>query len=205
MWVWRQRMSFTVDPSKHMGLVHAVVNKNARPGEDVDELVSACSMAMVRACMGFDPSMGFKFSTYAHRAILNAIRLHRRNQARAWSGIDDDIRRNLPAAQAVHHFEIEDEAEDIRLRAGRAMESLTDKQRTVLMRRAAGEPLRVIAKDMGCTRAWVQEIERASIAQVRAEHGMEDDGRTFTKGPHRKPGRLKREAYRVRDRRKKAG
>jgi hypothetical protein len=38
-----------------------------------EEMVAEGNLALVRAAVGFDPSRGFKFSTYACRAIINAI------------------------------------------------------------------------------------------------------------------------------------
>ena len=43
-------------------------------GAIVDDLVSAGTEALIRAAEHFDPSLGYKFQTYASKCVKNAIR-----------------------------------------------------------------------------------------------------------------------------------
>lgn len=57
----------------NMGLVLSMVQRAKYPGIEFTDLVSEGSMALLRATEKFDCARGFKFSTYACRAILKAF------------------------------------------------------------------------------------------------------------------------------------
>lgn len=57
----------------NMGLVLSMVQKVSYPGVEFADLISEGSMALLRAVEKFDCSRGFKFSTYACRAILKGF------------------------------------------------------------------------------------------------------------------------------------
>ncbi len=59
--------------SCNMGLVLSMVQKVSYPGVEFADLISEGSMALLRAVEKFDCSRGFKFSTYACRAILKGF------------------------------------------------------------------------------------------------------------------------------------
>lgn len=60
---------------RYLGLVHHVARELAgrTPAAEVDDLVSAGSLGLVRALEGFDRSRGLAFSTYAVRRIRGAM------------------------------------------------------------------------------------------------------------------------------------
>ena len=57
----------------NMGLVLSMVKRAKYPGIEFTDLVSEGSMALLRAAEKFDCARGFKFSTYACRAILKGF------------------------------------------------------------------------------------------------------------------------------------
>ena len=57
----------------NMGLVVSMATRTRVPNVDFSELVSEGNMALLRAVDKFDTTRGFKFSTYACRAILKAF------------------------------------------------------------------------------------------------------------------------------------
>ncbi len=57
----------------NMGLVLSMVQRVSYPGVEFTDLISEGSMALLRAADKFDCSRGFKFSTYACRAILKGF------------------------------------------------------------------------------------------------------------------------------------
>jgi len=57
----------------NMGLVLAMAKRTRIPNVDLPELVSEGNMALLRSVEKFDVSRGFKFSTYACRAILKGF------------------------------------------------------------------------------------------------------------------------------------
>tara|TARA_B100000614_G_scaffold262909_1_gene300398 strand:+ start:3406 stop:4626 length:1221 start_codon:yes stop_codon:yes gene_type:complete len=68
----------------NLGLCVAMAKKIRREGdyETMSELWSECNIALLRAIRGFDSSRGFKFSTYACRAMLKAMSRERQRNAK---------------------------------------------------------------------------------------------------------------------------
>src|SRR5271170_5792562 len=58
---------------KNLALVLAMAKRTRQEEGDLAELVSEGNMALLRAINKFDADRGFKFSTYACRAILKAL------------------------------------------------------------------------------------------------------------------------------------
>lgn len=58
----------------NLGLVYACASRFSGRGVEYEELVSAGSVGLVKAARGFDPSLGFAFSTYAVPVILGEMR-----------------------------------------------------------------------------------------------------------------------------------
>lgn len=60
--------------SSNLGLVHSCANRFRSKGIEYDDLYSAGCLGLVKAADGFNPELGFAFSTYAVPAILGEIR-----------------------------------------------------------------------------------------------------------------------------------
>ncbi len=60
--------------SKNLGLVHSCANRFRGRGIEYDDLYSAGCLGLVKAANGFNPDLGFQFSTYAVPAILGEIK-----------------------------------------------------------------------------------------------------------------------------------
>ncbi len=76
MIAWHQRaLSARADLARaNLALVLAMAKRSKFEGVPFDELVSEGNMALLRSVDKFDVSRGFKFSTYACRAIITALR-----------------------------------------------------------------------------------------------------------------------------------
>lgn len=57
-----------------MGLVHSCANRFRGRGVEYDDLFQAGCIGLIKAADGFNPELGFAFSTYAVPAILGEIR-----------------------------------------------------------------------------------------------------------------------------------
>ncbi len=85
---WMRRWKHIRDAivERNLGLVWCMVTQFGSPSVDRDELGSAAMMALVRAVDGFNPWLGFRFSTYAcnaiRRSLLLCARTHLRNRMR---------------------------------------------------------------------------------------------------------------------------
>ena len=58
----------------NLKLVHACANRFRGRGIEYEDLFQAGCVGLVKAAEGFDPSLGFRFSTYAVPAILGEIK-----------------------------------------------------------------------------------------------------------------------------------
>lgn len=60
--------------TENLGLVHACANRFRGSGVEYDDLFQAGCVGLIKAAAGFDPMLGFRFSTYAVPAILGEIK-----------------------------------------------------------------------------------------------------------------------------------
>lgn len=60
--------------TENLGLVHSCANRFRGSGVEYDDLFQAGCVGLIKAAAGFDPSLGFRFSTYAVPAILGEIK-----------------------------------------------------------------------------------------------------------------------------------
>lgn len=60
--------------TENLGLVHSCANRFRGSGVDYEDLFQAGCVGLIKAAAGFDPSLGFRFSTYAVPAILGEIK-----------------------------------------------------------------------------------------------------------------------------------
>lgn len=60
--------------TENLGLVHSCANRFRGRGVDYDDLFQAGCMGLIKAAQGFNPELGFRFSTYAVPAILGEIK-----------------------------------------------------------------------------------------------------------------------------------
>jgi RNA polymerase primary sigma factor len=64
----------TIDPLDHKGLVCGIALQFRNRGVELDDLIQEGQMGLLRACELFDPSRGFKFSTYASYWVKHYMR-----------------------------------------------------------------------------------------------------------------------------------
>ncbi len=60
--------------TENLGLVHSCANRFRGRGVEYDDLFQAGCLGLVKAASGFNPDLGYKFSTYAVPAILGEIK-----------------------------------------------------------------------------------------------------------------------------------
>lgn len=171
----------------NLALVLAMA-KRARLNEmDFADLVSEGNMALLRAADKFDASRGFKFSTYACRAILKAfsragMKMTRHRQMFP-TDFDPTMERSnfMEVKREVHEDDCADEVRDIVL-DNRA--DLTDIEQEVIEHRFAIGPegtkkqarpmtLEQVGKIIGVTKERVRQIQNKALAKIRAS--LEDD------------------------------
>jgi len=160
----------------NMGLVLAMAKRTRIPGVDLPELISEGNMALLRSVEKFDVSRGFKFSTYACRAILKGFSRLAGKTLRYRScfpvGYDPEMERSDydVMKHEMAHAESVQELQAI-LADNRA--DLTDLEETIVRERFAldnGEKKRTLAEvgeKVGLTNERVRQVQNVALGKLR--------------------------------------
>jgi RNA polymerase sigma factor (sigma-70 family) len=177
----------------NLALVLAMAKRTRLGDVDFAEIVSEGNMALLRAVDKFNVDRGFKFSTYACRAILKAFsrtaQKHTRHRTRFPVEFEpemeksdwQDRRRDLVEADCV------DELKQI---VDRNLADLSNVEQTVIRRRFNWEQtqetpltLEEVGKIIGVTKERVRQIQNKAMGKIRL---LMEDGVLRTK-PHVEP------------------
>jgi len=165
----------------NLGLVPSMVERSRLTGVDFSELISEGQLALLRSVDKFDVSRGFKFSTYACRAILTsisrAVALMARHRAQFPTEYDPSLQKG---------DSIETRREDVEARCMQELGSiwtdnaadLTTTERMILAerfgmkrdgRKSSSDPktLREVAEVFGVTKERVRQIQNRALAKLR--------------------------------------
>ncbi len=166
---------------ENIALVLAMVKRTRITGVDPSDLVSEGNLALLRAANKFDCSRGYRFSTYACRAILKsfsrvATRTHRyrlRFPAEYDPAMDSGEQLTLKRSQVE-----QDCVEKLRAALDREMGNLSDVERTVIRARfaldvdpgrevAKGRTLEQVGAMIGVTKERVRQIQNKALRKLR--------------------------------------
>ncbi|MFP4053105.1 MAG: sigma-70 family RNA polymerase sigma factor [Phycisphaerae bacterium] len=162
----------------NMALVLAMAKRTRIPNVEFSELVSEGNMALLRSVEKFDVSRGFKFSTYACRAILKSFnRLATktgRYRQRFPTEFDPDLERS-DYDVLKHEMQREDSVDALREILAQNRAKLTDVEQTIVIERFAlatrerrGRTLAQVGKMVGLTNERVRQIQNAALGKIRA-------------------------------------
>ena len=178
-WYGRVRDTRELITNANLALVLAMAKRTRMTDVDFGDLISEGNMALLRAVEKFDAARGFKFSTYACRAILKAFsriavkstRYHNMFPMEFDPSMeksnDMDTRRDGVAKDAV------EELQRI-IRVNRA--NLTDVERRVIEARFAinrsqetsSMTLEEVGQVIGVTKERVRQIQNRALEKLRA-------------------------------------
>ena len=176
--LWRRRAQTVREKLVHanLPLVPAMARRARTPGVEFSELLSEGYMTVLRCIEHFDVARGFKFSTYACRAILSCFR---RLQSKATTyrkhvpmQFDPEMERD-DYNERRHDDELDNAVDTVRLVLRRNLAELTGVERTILSSRhpLVGEDqrmtLRQVGKVVGLSEERVRQIERRSLGKLR--------------------------------------
>jgi RNA polymerase sigma factor (sigma-70 family) len=161
----------------NLALVLAMAKRTRLGDVDFAEIVSEGNMALIRAVDKFSVDRGFKFSTYACRAILKAFsraaQKHSKQRTRFPVEFDPDMEKSdwIDKKRDVVEEECIDELKQI---VDRNLADLSDTEQTVLRRRfnwqqAEESPLTLeeVGKIIGVTKERVRQIQNKALAKIR--------------------------------------
>jgi len=162
--------------SANMALVVAMAKRTRITTVDFGELVSEGNMALLRAIDKFDPQRGFKFSTYACRAILKAFsrlatklgnyRQHFPTEYEPQFEHSDEIERR-------HGYQRELAVEDLRRVIACNIAELTDVERSVVGARFAVDghaqalTLEQVGRMVGLSKERVRQVQIEALRKLR--------------------------------------
>ncbi len=160
-------------------LVLSMAKRSRLPGIDFTELVSEGNLALIRSVEKFDVSRGFKFSTYACRAILKSFsRLAMKiGKHRALFPVEVDV--HLERSDYLEHRRVyveESCVEEVKNILTQNLAQLNDMEQAVIRERfalgtlVAGErakTLEQVGALVGVTKERVRQIQNRALEKIR--------------------------------------
>ena len=161
----------------NMALVMAMARRTRIPNVEFTELISEGNMALLRSVEKFDVSRGFRFSTYACRAILKSFNRLATKTGRYRQHFPVEYDPELEVSDydlKKHEMQTEGSLESLRevLAANRA--NLSSLEQTIIMERFAlasrdgRRTLSQVGKMVGLTNERVRQIQNLALGKIRA-------------------------------------
>jgi RNA polymerase primary sigma factor len=179
LWYGRVRETREVITQANLALVLAMAKRTRMSDVDFGELVSEGNMALLRAVEKFDVGRGFKFSTYACRAILKAFSriAMKNNRYRQAFPTEFDPTMEKSNYQETQRADIEQDAvEELQRIIGENRAQLSDVERRVIEARfavnagqdAEAMTLEEVGRVIGVTKERVRQIQNKALEKLRA-------------------------------------
>jgi RNA polymerase sigma factor (sigma-70 family) len=179
MILWHERaMKARSDLTRaNLALVLAMAKRTRIANVEFSELVSEGNMALLRAVEKFDVGRGFKFSTYACRAILKSFNRMATKTGRYRQHFPTEFDPELEKSDqdlVRHETQREDSIDALREILANNRAHLSEVERTVVMERFAiasrgkGLTLAEVGKLVGLTNERVRQIQNIALEKLRA-------------------------------------
>jgi RNA polymerase primary sigma factor len=178
VWYGRVRDTREVITQANLALVLAMAKRTRMSEVDFGELVSEGNMALLRAVEKFDVGRGFKFSTYACRAILKAFSriAMKNNRYRQAFPTEFDPTMEKSNYQEAQRADVEQDAvEELQRIIGENRAQLSDVERRVIEARfavnngqdAEAMTLEEVGRVIGVTKERVRQIQNKALEKLR--------------------------------------
>lgn len=176
MWYQRSALSRANLVRANMALVLSMAKRTRIPNVEFSELVSEGNMALLRSVEKFDVARGFKFSTYACRAILKSFNRLATKTGRYRQHFPTEFDPELERSDYdVHKHEIQwdDSLEALREILVRNRARLSEVERTIVLERFAiasrgkGRTLAEVGQLVGLTNERVRQIQNLALDKLR--------------------------------------
>ncbi|MGH7177066.1 MAG: sigma-70 family RNA polymerase sigma factor [Tepidisphaeraceae bacterium] len=161
----------------NLALVLAMAKRTRLGDIDFAEIVSEGNMALIRAVDKFSIDRGFKFSTYACRAILKAFsrasQKHSRHRLRFPVEFDSEMEKSDWQDKKRDQVE-EDCVDELKQIVDRNLADLSNIEQTVIRRRFNWQQqeespltLEEVGKIIGVTKERVRQIQNKALGKIR--------------------------------------
>jgi RNA polymerase primary sigma factor len=179
MVLWYQRAMNTRSKlvRANMALVLAMGKRTRIPHVEFTELISEGNMALLRSVEKFDVSRGFKFSTYACRAILKSFNRLATKTGRYRTHFPTEFDPDLERSDwdvMKHDIQKKDSVEALMEIISRNRANLSQIERTVVVERFAlgtdrrkGRTLAEVGKIVGLTNERVRQIQNLALGKIK--------------------------------------
>lgn len=163
--------------TSNMGLVLSMVQRVSYPGVEFADLISEGSMALLRATDKFDCARGFKFSTYACRAILKGFSRAAKQSYRYHKLFPSQLEIGMQKDDQIEQArkEVREElVEEVRNIMRRNLADLSDIEDRVLRMRFSldkDQPAPLTLKQVGerlrLTKERIRQIQNRALTKLR--------------------------------------
>jgi RNA polymerase sigma factor (sigma-70 family) len=178
-WYGRVKETRELITQANLALVLAMAKRTRMSEVDFGELVSEGNMALLRAVEKFDTARGFKFSTYACRAILKAFSRIAMKSSRYRAAFPAEFDPSMERSnyQDTRRADIEQDAvEELQRIIGENRAQLSDVEKAVIQTRFAinrGQDappmtLEEVGHVIGVTKERVRQIQNKALEKLRA-------------------------------------
>jgi RNA polymerase sigma factor (sigma-70 family) len=178
LWYARVKDTREMITQANLALVLAMAKRTRMSEVDFGELVSEGNMALLRAVEKFDAARGFKFSTYACRAILKAFSRIALKTSRYRNAFPAEFDPAMEKSnyQETRRADIEQDAvEELQRIIGDNRAQLSDVERTVIEARfainrgqdAPAMTLEEVGQVIGVTKERVRQIQNKALEKLR--------------------------------------
>lgn len=167
-----------------MRLVMSIVKKFVTPQLSFDDLLSDGVCSLMQAADKFDYSRGFRFSTYAYRAISrNAFRAVKASKRDSTRFVTESQSFCEPIDEAGGSDQLDDRVEKLRSQLNQLVNQLDRRERFIIRgRHALGGHHQVktfqrLADSLSISKERARQLEQAAVAKLRrmsAQLGLED-------------------------------
>ncbi len=161
----------------NLALVLAMAKRTRLGDVDFSEIVSEGNMALMRAVDKFSVDRGFKFSTYACRAILKAFSRTAMKSSRYRQRFPVEFEPDLEKSdwQDKRRDQVEEDClDELRAIVDRNLADLSSVEQTVIRRRFNWEQsddapltLEEVGQIIGVTKERVRQIQNKALAKIR--------------------------------------
>jgi RNA polymerase sigma factor (sigma-70 family) len=161
----------------NLALVLAMAKRTRLGDTDFAEIVSEGNMALLRAVDKFNVERGFKFSTYACRAILKAFSRTAMKSSRHKSRFPVEFEPDLEKSDwsdRKRDMVEEDCVDELKQIVDRNLAELSDTEQTVIRRRFNWQQqeenpltLEEVGKIIGVTKERVRQIQNKALIKIR--------------------------------------
>jgi RNA polymerase primary sigma factor len=182
LWFGRAMATRELITQANLALVLAMAKRTRMSEVDFGELVSEGNMALLRAVEKFDIARGFKFSTYACRAILKAFSRIALKTSRYRNAFPTEFDPSMEKSnyQETKRADVEKDAvEELQRIIGENRAQLSDVEKTVIQSRfgiarttqtgteIAPMTLEEVGQVIGVTKERVRQIQNKALEKLR--------------------------------------